>query len=393
MFARFTQILTIELTMIGEGSYRCSFALVNQKGDSIDTADYTTGEGSLVKVIEKLPRNFPTAITLNGKGIVHRQMNELKREDEKLFVQAFPALEKKDFYVQQVRADQFAYISLVRRTFADDLLGKLRSAGIPVYLLALGGLAVVSIWDSIEHKEKRLSLGGHIFEISTDLRPLAYQYLQEDVAPEKIKFAGAELSTALALPYALAFQLFMHGQIMPVSTEHEGLTADLNAFLENAKLKRIGAYFVFGLLGLLLISFLLLMHFNRENYSLSERVGQLTATADQTDLLKREVGDQEAMLFSLGWNGGYNRAFLLAEIGESKPIALTLKEISFRPAQEKLREPGTTIYLKGETGNLTTINNWLFILKEKKWVLDVSLLRYQQDNDNGHFSFDLIIKY
>ncbi|OWK68714.1 hypothetical protein [Pedobacter sp. AJM] len=396
MTAHFKQILAIEFVLIGEANYRCTYALVTQKGNSIDAANHIIVEGSLVQVIAKLPRNYPTVLSLNGKGIVHRTLNNPGDKSSQHFSQAFPALEKKDFYVQQVQQGQFCCVSLVRRTLADDLLGKLKSAGLPIYMLALGGLALVSIWELIEQKEQMLDLMGHCFEVSERKEPQGYKYIQSEGGAEKVKLAGITISSVLVLPYALAFQLFMYGKIRPVTAEHEGLALDLKNFLENAGLKRTGTIFVFGLLGLLVLSFILLMHFNRENYSLSERVGKLTATADQAELLKKEVGNQEHLLSKFGWNGGYNRAFLLSEIGASKPRALTLREIHFKQAsdlQDKVKRLQTLINIKGETSSLTHINNWLFILKEKKWVSDVSLLRYQLDSNSGQFLFDVLIQY
>ncbi|NTE04320.1 hypothetical protein G6M26_06415 [Agrobacterium tumefaciens] len=396
MRTHFKQILAIELVIINEANYRCTFAIINQQGNSIDAAEYKEIEGSLVQVMEKLPRNYPTTISLNGKGIVHRTLNDSGNESDKSFLQAFPALEKKDFYVQEVLMDSFACVSLVRRTLADDLLGKFKTAGIPVYALSLGGLAVVSIWELMERTPPKLSFAGHCFDVSEVGVPLGYKYSQTEKGPEKLKLAGVAIASALVLPYALAFQLFMHGQMIAVVTDHDGLAFDLKNILENARLKKIGSSFVFALLVLLLISFLMLMHFNKENYSLSERVGQLTATADQAELLKKEVSNQEQLLSKFGWNEGYNRAFLLSEIGASKPRALTLKEIHFSQsgaAKDKATTLQTLINIKGETSNLTNINNWLFMLKEKKWVLDISLLRYQQESNNNQFSFDILIRY
>jgi hypothetical protein len=396
MLANFTHVLAIELTLISEGNYRCVFALVLKNGNSLEASDYTKVEGSLVKIIEKLPRNYPTAITLNGKGIVHRSFPDHAVEREKLFVTAFPALDKQDFYIQQVVEEQLICVSLVRRSFADDILGKLKFAGLKVFILGLGGLSVVSIWGLLDNKAPHLSFCGHQFEQSSHLKPAAYKFGQYEDKVEKVKLANAEIASPLVVPYALAFQLFMTEQLTPIAAAHEGLALSLGNFLENAKLKRMGSLFVIGLLVLLLISFVVLMHFNRENSSLSERVGKITSTADQASLIKSEVDNQELMLLKLGWNGGYNRAFILSEIGASKPRALVLEKINFRSpkgVKEKAIQPYTLIDVKGETNNLTAVNNWIFMLKEKKWVLNVSLLRYQQSNNSESFAFELLIEY
>ena len=392
----FKQILAIELTLLSAGNYRCIFALITHNGKQLEAPGHNMVEGSLVKIIEKLPRAYPTAISLNGKGIVHRSLQDASTEYEKLFSTAYPALDKKDFYVQLAVEEQFTCVSVVRRTFADDILGKLKSAGLNVFLLGLGGLSVLSIWELIENEGQKLAFCGHHFERSASLKPVSYKFVQEEAGVEELKLAGTKIASSLALPYALAFQLYMKGQINTIITEHEGLALELGNFLENAKLKRSSSLFMITLLGLLLLSFMLFMHYNKENDHLSERVGKISSTADQVSLLKTEVENQELMLKRLGWNGGYNRAFLLSEISASKPMALVLEKINFRsPNREKERGPqhSTLIDIKGETGNLTAVNNWIFMLKEKKWALNVSLLRYQKSNNSESFSFELLIEY
>ena len=393
MFEPFEHILGIELTLLQNETYRCIYAVITRKGDNIAASEHRTIEGTLVKVLERLPRKHPVVLSVSGKGIIHKQLKGAEKTD--LFRTAFSAVEKKDFYVQEALAEDLAWVSIIRKTLADDIIGKLQSSGLNVYALSLGGLPVISIWELLSGTGEGFSANGHKFEVSPEGHLTGYRYLEGEQNTGNLKLGDTKLASALLVPYALAFQLFLHDKLAVVKVENDQVDHRFKDFLEFSKLKKTAGIFVFTLLGLLVISFFALTHYNAENAKLNQQVGAITATADQSDLLKKEIADQKILLEKLGWNGGYSHAFLLNEIGSSKPKALTLNEIQFDRLKESAENKDVlaSIKIAGETSNLSAVNNWIFLLKEKKWAKEVKLLRYQQDTESESFAFNLIIQY
>ncbi|MEH3112282.1 hypothetical protein [Pedobacter terrae] len=396
MFEPFEQILAIELALLQNETYRGTYAVITRKGDNIDAAEHHTVEGTLVKVLERLPRKFPVALALSGKGIIHKQIKSDGTENKDLFRTAFPSVERKDFYVQEAFSNDLVWISIIRQTLADDMVGKLQTAGLQVYALSLGALPVISIWELLSATGNGFSANGHQFEVDESGILSGYRYAEGTENNRNLKLGETRLKPALLLPYALAFQLFLHDKLLVIKADDTQVDKRFRDFLEQSKLKKIAGIFIFVLLGLLLISFLALTHYNAENAKLNEQVGAMTATADQSDLLKKDITEQKILLNKLGWNGGYSYAFLLNDIGSSKPRALTLNEVIFDQLKEDPKDAKdllASIKIAGETANLTAVNNWIFLLKEKKWAKEVKLLRYQQDTESENFQFNLLIQY
>lgn len=396
MFEPLEQILAIELALLQNETYRCTYAVITRKGDRIDAAEHHTIEGTLVKVLERLPRKFPVALALSGKGIIHKQVKGSGAENKDLFRTAFPSVERKDFYVQEAFSNGLVWISIIRQTLADDMVGKLQTAGLQVYALSLGALPVMSIWELLSVPDAGFTANGHQFDVDENGAIAGYRYAEGSENSGNLKIGDTKLKPALLLPYALAFQLFLHDQLLVIKADHTQVDNRFKDFLEQSKLKKTAGIFIFALLGLLLISFFTLTHYNAENAKLNEQVGVLTATADQSDLLKKEITEQKILLNKLGWNGGYSYGFLLNEIGSSKPRALTLNEVIFDQVKEEAnvaKDLLASIKIAGETANLTAVNNWIFLLKEKKWAKEVKLLRYQQDTESENFQFNLLIQY
>jgi len=396
MFEPLEQILAIELALLQNETYRCTYAVITRKSDRIDAAEHHTVEGTLVKVLERLPRKFPVALALSGKGIIHKQIKGSGTENKDLFRTALPSVERKDFYVQEASSNDLVWISIIRQTLADDMVLKLQTAGLQVYALSLGALPVISIWELLSVPGAGFTANGHQFDVDERSAIAGYRYAEGTEDAGNLKLGDTKLKPALLLPYALAFQLFLHDKLSVIKADHTQVDHRFKDFLEQSKLKKTAGIFIFALLGLLLISFFALTHYNAENAKLNEQVGALTATADQSDLLKKEITEQKILLNKLGWNGGYSYAFLLNEIGSSKPRALTLNEVIFDQVKEEANDAKdllASIKIAGETSNLSAVNNWIFLLKEKKWAKEVRLLRYQQDTESESFAFNLLIQY
>ncbi|QDW25192.1 hypothetical protein FFJ24_010365 [Pedobacter sp. KBS0701] len=395
MFVRFDHLLGIEIVLLQEGQYRCSYAVVYRKGNAMEILEHKELEGSLVKVLESLPRKYPVALALSGKGILHKQVERKGDGQSGLFREAFPSVEKKEFYVQEFVQEKQAWISIVRKSLADDLSGKLRSAGLKIYTLSLGGLPIVGIWNLLGETNAGFSVDGHVFSVAGDGSFSGYGNTESRPGKSKVALGGNQVASQSVLPYALAFQLFLHDRVERVKADNKEVDLAFGAFLEDSGLKKMASVFIFVLLGLLLISFFTLSHYNAENAVLNEKAGHLTATADQGDVLKKEIALQKAQLKKMGWNGGYSYAFLLNEIGSSRPRLLNLTQVQFGEEKKTgyVEQAGNTIKISGETANLSAVNNWIFMLKEKKWVRSVRLLRYQQDMGSESYSFNLLIGY
>ena len=133
---------------------------------------------------------------------------------------------------------------MVRQTLADDILGKLKSAGIKVYSLSLGGLPVLGIWELLGELDESFSLDGHGFSVSEDGSFSGYQYSEVAEGDSQIKLGGHKVSPQAVLPYALAFQLFLHDRLEPVKTENEAVDLAFMRFLDDSGLKKAASVFM-----------------------------------------------------------------------------------------------------------------------------------------------------
>ncbi|TKC04532.1 hypothetical protein FA048_19525 [Pedobacter polaris] len=389
-------VLGIELVMMAENHFSCRLCLLIKKNNSLSIEHVKLVEGNLSNIIAAIPKNHPVALSLSGKGILHKNIQAANGVDgNQIFQNAFPSIEQQEFYVQQFNQVQCFAVSIMRKQTVDELLDKLKRAGLKIYMLSFGGLVINHIWAQLNIYDTAIQVDHHSFALNSDKEFLSYSYGAAIKNEFPIKIAQETIPEEHIVAYASAFQLMLYDKLEIVLANVTKINDDFSSFMANEKLKKRGLVFLFSVFGLLLLSFLLFSYYNQENARLAQQVGAQTANADQVELMKMNIATNEALLKQLNWNTGYNYGFVLNEIGLSTPKQLQLQDLvmnEYKTEQEKLdRIP--SIKITGTTDKLTAVNNWIFVLKEKPWVKSVKLLKYQEDPETTAYQFNLLITY
>lgn len=394
--AAFTKVLGFTLHHHGDNQFGGRYCELERKGNEIQIGEKKTVEGNLVKILESLPRKMPVALVLSGKGIIHKNMEIADGEEdaEKNFRLVFPSIDANDFFVQQHHHEKNYVLSIARKDWVQELLEKLKRAGIEVCRLSFGGVVALHILPQLNVYGEEVQLDGHQF-VMMGKSFQSYAYKAEAKSAFPLKVGQQAIDEEMVLAYAAAFQLLLSDKLAPIVAEVPAVNNGFDQLVGTALWKKRALIFLGGLFALLLLSFTLFSHFNQENEKLLREVGAQTASADQMDLLKQQISKQEHLLKQLAWNGGYNYGFLVNEIGKSMPRALSLISLSindFKTEEEKTdRKPNVKI--KGTTANLTAVNNWIFVLREKSWVKSAKLVKFQEDPENDNYQFDILISY
>jgi len=394
--AELTTSLGIELKWLTDTTFSCRYCVLTKNKNSLTISAKKVVEGSLSTIIESLPRNYPVALVLSGKGTLHKIINtEDGLGSGQMLKHAFPGLEEHAFYSQIFTDESISLVSVVRKSVADPLLEKLERAGIKIYNLTVGAIVMTQIWPQLNIVNKEIRFDGHFFNVSDSKALLNYSVNPDFRQELPFKIGDENVPENIVVAYAAAVQLILHDRLALVTTNSDAIEISFRTFLEQARLRKQLMVLTFGLFFLLLISFLIFSYYNSENSRLVREVGNQTASADHSELLQRHIAENEYLMKRLGWNGGYNYGYLLNELGSSAPNRLVLKSIQMNDykTDEEKRNMEPNIRVTGTTDNLAAVNNWIFILKEKPWVKTVKLVQYQQEAESDFYQYNLLLTY
>jgi hypothetical protein len=389
-------VLGVEIHIINEQEFSFRFCLVTKKKHTVTIDKTKVIEGTLAEILATIPKQFPVALTLTGKGIIHKNTAYADESNlELLFQSTFPAVDANDFYMQSFAEDKNALVSIIRKHAANDLISKLERSGLKILVVSLGPMVSAHIWRQLNNYTTALAFDTHVFQLNANQQFLSYQ----NRTPAKIDFmykiGQEQIAEENILAYATAFQLLLHQQVDMIHADVQEINTNFLHIVQNNWLKHKATIFLLGLLATLTMSYLVFSYYNDQNTNLSQQLGAFSANADQVDVLRKNITENGGLLKQLKWNGGYNYGLLLNEIGESMPRQLQLLELTMNELQA---ESDTISYVPnikvtGVTDNLTAVNNWVFVLKQKSWVKSVRLLKFEEAMDTDQYKFNLMLTY
>jgi hypothetical protein len=334
--------------------HACTISVFNNK---LDIGDKQTGLKNVLHFSKHYPKG-PLALSITGKGVMTRQIEEAGQPEAQALQKVLPNANPDDFYVQLHQDDSGDYLSLMRRADADELVADFEGYGYTVVSLNLGGFAAAEV---LMPEDKQLD------EALLNAYRTAFQVLL--LAEDRIEVKAGGFGYARQ-------QAFARVKVMRLA-RLTGLAAGL----------------------LLILNFMFYQYYTaqvgkleRENKVTGDAAGQLRAT-EASILQKTELVE------SAGWMDGFNPAFIADRLLSLMPEEVTLQEFSINPVNKEIKRfdqaPVYRIGMVEVTGSCreaNALNNWLIAIKTYDWVADCKIKNYLVSPESGRGIFTVHIQ-
>lgn len=355
--------------------------------------------GSSAKITDLL-LDGPLAVTLTGKGVLIKKTGKLEEASAKTLQHLFPALKLEEFYVQHFPAGAHSFVAIVRREIADAVMAVFKKQGADVLMLSLGPFVADQVIPQLNNYGETLKFDGHELVLNEAKDWVEYNYSSGAVAGFPLKIDMETIPGEFLLAYATAFQLILQDKLDVIEVASEEIRQRLSGLIADLKFKRYGTAMVFFFFLLLMVNFLVLSAYNSGNEELMSKAGKQSYIFENRTKLEAEVKEKELLVKQLGWNKGFKYAFLCDQIGATLPKEVVLDELQINPLtgsgigliKDTPLELGS-MKIKGQTGSVYAINNWILELKQKNWVKEVQLEKYTADDQRQTQVFTILLKY
>jgi len=397
-YYRIGKVTGLNIRLGGEGQL-ISLCSVEASGNQLDIIKKKTGITVLAQLKEMPPSKTAIALNLSGKGILQRRIDRAEAIDAGIFSAILPNAKLEEFYVQNFISGEYSFVSVVRKSEADRWISGLRELGVEPLMLSLGVFPVEQILSQLNIYEAEAVIAGQLVERNqkgewVDVQP-------SDAEPQfAFKLGSEKIDQSLLVPYAAAFQLVMVNQLDPIAADVEGLQQVLESRLAEQKLKVQGAIVLAGIFILLLANFILLSWLNSSNAALSEQVGKFAQTSNNEQQMAERIKEKEALLHTLGWDGGVNKSVLIDQVASLLPPEVKLREITVNPvdvAGSRLQK-GTVFYdrklvISGNSEKIVPVNEWIARIQTHPWVKHIRLENFSYNNELNTGQFTVSIDY
>ncbi len=380
-----------------EGQVAIALCQVFVNGKTLEIEKKHTGIKSMAELNGKLALGVPIALNLTGKGIIYKRLNNAATISSQNFSTVLPGSNFDDFVVQQFVSGDYSFIAVMRKADAWNVIDQVQKQGFEVLIVSLGPFAAYNILDQLNVYGETVIFDGHQINRNEDLTWADYTYDAESRTSFQLKIEVETIEESLVLPYANAFQLALAGKLEIIKSEMPEMEVKLADVLTTRKLKVHGVVVAIGFFMVLLANFLTLSWLNADNTRLFAQVSQTARTSTDMEGLNNVVREREALLKGLGWDGGINKGKLIGQVAALLPPGVQWTELLVNPIDNASRKDlhfvDRSIRISGKSAQIMPVNEWIAMIKTKKWVKGVQLQSYRYDQENNTGLFTIIISY
>lgn len=397
-YYRISKVAGLSIQLANEGQL-ISLCAVEAGGNQLDITKKLTDLTALSQLKEYLPAKTVISLNLSGKGVLQRRIDKTELIDAGVFSNILPNAKPEDFYIQNFISGEYSFVSVIRKSEADRWIGQLKDLSYQPLLLSLGVFPVEQIMPQLNIYETETVIAGQQIERNEKGEWLDTQPTGNE--PQYTFKLGAEkIDQRLLIPYAAAFQLVMVNQLDAVAADAGDLHQMLQSRLAEQKLKVQGGLVLAAIFLLLLANFTFLSWLNSSNAALSEQVGKFAETSSNEQEIADRIKEKEALLHTLGWDGGMNKSILIDQVATLLPPEVRLREIAINPvdiAGSRLQKAAVfydrKMVIAGNSGKIIPVNEWIARIKTRPWVKSIRLEDFSYNNELNTGQFTISIDY
>lgn len=394
------QAVGVGITIRRDGSLAINACSVIANASRLDLETKVPDLHSLDELNKHFQPKSLIALNINGKGILHKQVEKVETLSQNNFSKILPNANIEDFYVQNFISGDWSFISVIRRTEADQIIGQLEGLGFVPVMMSLGPFPVFSILSQLNVYDAELVFDGHQISRDQEGAWTKYNYDESKKSPFPIKAESEKIDEPLLLAYASAFQLVMSQRIEPIKADIAALEKIETEALSKKKLQVYGSLVLAVTFLLLLINFVVFSSLNADNTKLAYRVSSTAKNTSDVKSIQDSIKSKELELQLLGWDGGLSKAHLIDQMASCLPRDVSWKQVDVDPvdnaesrAQRTLLFKNRQIMVTGLSEKVIPVNEWIARVKTQHWVKDITLDNYVFNNEANTGQFTMTVSY
>lgn len=377
----------IELYILPDNSFLLKTCSVDLENNKLTISEKSEVAGTLQSVVKKTTRKEPVAINITGRGVLTKKIPVIESITQETLNRAFPNLSITDFYIQNFTSGNFSFVSIIRKEIADEILGAFNDSGNTVLVISLGPFVFFQVSNQVNTYGLKIQFDGHQIFFAENRDWEDYKFIPGASSEFPLKIENEKIEEKYLLAYAAGFQLALYNRLDPVAAE--SIDTGLVDFLEKKKFTfRLGAVLAM-FFALLLVNFLVFSYYHDKNEYLLSQVTRYSFDSESLSKISEELKENENLLKELGWNQGLRFSFICDEVGKTTPKGINLNNLTINPLNSNLsQERQTAVYengqvkISGKTIDMGSVNNWIYLLREKQWIKQVVLDSYSPSDED-----------
>jgi len=394
----------IEYVFMADGLFEINFLVIKKKKSIVVIEKCKSGITNFDELFGLLDVHLPIVLIFNGKGIIHRKVN--CSEDDtllNLISKVLPNADVKNFYLQSHQLSaSLSYLSVVRKSLVDDILDKLKTKNNNAIISCfLGPFVVENSLPLIEKMmpfENSFCFNNYLLQIQEnkiiDIRPM------QDSNDSILQVGNEKIASKYLISFSGALSYFLSEESGLMNCEK--IDALRTEYFQKEKFKQRSMFLLIFSFLILVVNYLVFNNYWTKSNLLSDQLSANSAMLYRSESLKKEFEQKKQFLEKNGLLDKSKTSYYADMLAIDLPNSILWTDLNIHPLKKKQNNDTSDGYffekkiilLSGKSQRSLDLNEWIKLIKKKKWIEDVVLLNYNQENlsDAGMFLIQIKLR-
>ncbi len=396
-FFTLPQLKAIHIKLIDDTRDRKEITLIQtKKGIEVANIEQLSAKNTTSKKETKTP----IALTIKGKGILIKSYTfEENEENIDWFSKLVPGAIASDFYIQIFGDENQKQVAFARKSLIDPILQEVENEGNVIIFFSLGSLALANLFSLIPQNNyhETWDAGNFTFNLAKDkqgiYKIISWQYAMQS---HDLVIDTEIISANTAITYATGLNALLQPE--------KGVE---NSRFENAReqtiydyaFKKLGIIALVAILCIVLLNTVAFQYYFKKAQSLELSYAQTSIEMKEVEDMKQKLASKNAFLIQEGWSQSPKMSYYADCIAANVPQEISLTKLEIAEQDKKAERDkkeykfdAKTIIVEGQTPNGNTLNDWLQVLKQQKFVSDAEIINYKLEETTQKGLFSILIK-
>jgi hypothetical protein len=390
-FTKIKSVIGIEATFQAEDRIQFNCVQLSLKKNVLYVDKKLSDIESIASLVAGTDKNVPVCISLNGKGILHKKINSVATDPQKLLLGVLPNARIDDFYLQHYISDSGVFVSVIRRTVLHDLVSAFNAHQLNVISITLGPFILENLIPLISDLSPSFSIGNHNI-VLREGKISDYQFSRQETTHHVVTIDSDSLEGNLIVAYATALQILADSG--DIGMQIDEITAQRKEVADKKIFETAGWTALISALTILLLNFILFTYYTGKNNQLSGAQSKHLDYSAVLDSISKKVAERESFLLRAGWMRPSLISYYADQLGTTLPETITLNDLTINPLddqstrkEKKLVFISDKIHVSGVCNKPTDLNSWIQDIQVLDWVKAVEINNYTYDKKSGKGNF------
>lgn len=360
---------------------------------------------SLEQLSGKITPAFPVAVTINGKGVLHKKV-PLEALSANPFENILPNANPAEFYMEVTRFESFASIYIIRNEQLDKIIEDLQRQKFKILSVALGAANIQYLAPYINFEQQTIvKTNNYAIHFSdknqvTDIENYSFNK-EEKYNKTEYNIGDQYVLSQSVLSFGSAIGLLANGLTAGTDINNEALLKARGEYRWFAYYKTAVWALLISVFVILLVNFFVYNHYFSKNMEQQATQSYTSEQGKKAGKLLAGIAGKEKFLQQYGWSRSSKLSFFADRIAGLLPDGAMLTNMKIFPINtgfisesSMLTFKKDTIQMTGTCEDPTELNRFVNNLKNITDFREVNIKNYtyKKETENGIFLMEIIAK-